>query len=103
VAREDKPLFEVIKIKIDGKDAVNHSYSFKELDALQQGGVQRIYTGNIPNGEHTLEVALTGKSTSNNDYQQNADYKFTKAAGTRLIEITLSGPDSGNQGINFRD
>jgi hypothetical protein len=103
VAQGDKFRLDAVKIKIDGKEAAHHIYSSKELEALQHGGVQRIYTGNIRAGEHALEVALIGKSTSNNDYQQNAGYKFIKDVGTKLIEITLAGPGINNQGIVFRD
>lgn len=94
----DKFRLDAVKIKIDGKEAANHVYTFKELDALQHGGVQRIYTGNVRGGEHALEVALIGKSTSNNDFQQNANYKFSKDVNTKFIEITLAG-----SGISFKD
>ena len=30
------------------------STSFKELEALRKGGVQRIYTGNLPTGDHRI-------------------------------------------------
>lgn len=103
VAQGDKFRLDAVKIKLDGKAAAYHIYSSKELEALQHGGVQRIFSGNIRTGEHALEVALIGKSTSNNDYQQNANYKFTKDAGTKLIEITLAGPGTIDQGIVFRD
>lgn len=103
VAQGDKFRLDAVNIKIDGKDAAHHIYTVKELEALQRGGVQRIYTGNIRTGEHALEVALIGKSTGNNDYQQHADYKFTKDAGTKLIEVTLAGPGFISQGISFKD
>jgi predicted aspartyl protease len=103
VAQGDKFRLDAVEIKIDGKEAAHHIYSSQELEALQHGGVQRIYTGNIRTGEHALEVALIGKSTSQNDYQQNAVYKFIKDAGTKLIEITLGGPGIISHGIVFRD
>ena len=36
-----------VQIQIDGEPVAHHIYSFKELEALQKGGVQRIYTGNV--------------------------------------------------------
>src|SRR6188474_711118 len=36
-----------VQIQIDGQLAAQYVYSFKELEALQLGGVQRIYTGNV--------------------------------------------------------
>src|SRR5687767_9298742 len=35
---------DAMRLKIDGKDAAHHIYTFKELEALQSGGVQRIHT-----------------------------------------------------------
>ena len=103
IAQADKFRLDSVKIMLDGKLATHYLYTGKELEGLQNGGVQRVYSGNLRSGEHALEVALTGKSTSNAVYQHHASYKFTKDAGTKLIEITLAGPDSGKQGITFRD
>jgi hypothetical protein len=99
----DKFRLDAVKLKLDGKDVTHHIYTFKELEALQSGGVQRLYTGNVRAGEHTLDVALIGKGSGNSDYRQNASYKFTKSVEPKLIEITLAGPASGNQSIGFKD
>ena len=103
VLQGEKFRLDAVKLKIDGKEVANHIYSSKELEALQHGGVQRIYTGNIRTGDHVLETTSIGKSTSNSDYQQNATYKFTKETDSRLIEITLAGPGLGNKGISFKN
>lgn len=94
---------DAVKIKIDGKEAANHIYSVKESEALQHGGVQRVYIGNIRTGKHVLEVSSFGKTASNSDYQQNADFKFTKDVGIKLIAITIAGPSLVNQGISFKE
>ena len=99
----DKFRLDAVKIKVDGKDVTHHIYTFKELEALQSGGVQRIYTGNIRSGEHTLDVALIGKGSGNSDYQQNASHKFTKTIEPKLIEVILAGPGSSAQRIGFKD
>lgn len=103
LVKGDKFRLDAVKIKIDGKDVTHHIYTFKELEALQSGGVQRVYTGNIRSGEHTLDVALIGKGSGNSDYRQNASHKFTKTIEPKLIEIILSGPGSSTQHIGFKD
>ena len=45
-----------VEIQLDDKAVAHHLYTFKELEALQKGGVQRIYTGNFRSGEHDLQV-----------------------------------------------
>ncbi len=89
---------DAVKIKIDGKDVSSHIYTFKELEALQSGGVQRLYTGNVRAGEHTLDVSITSKSGGSAN-SQTATYKFTKSVEPKLVEIHLAGPSS----IGFRD
>ena len=99
----DKFRLDAVKLKLDGKDVTHHIYSFKELEALQNGGVQRLYTGNVRAGEHTMEVLLMGKGGGNSDYRQSSSYKFTKSVEPKLIEVTLAGPASGAQSIVFKD
>ena len=103
LAKNDKFHLNGVDIKVNGKNTTHHIYTAKELEALQSGGVQRLYAGNIRTGEHTLDVSYNGKTSSKNDYQQNAIFKFTKTLEPKLIEVTLSGPDSGNQHIVFKD
>lgn len=103
LAQGDKLRLDAVEIKIDGKEAAHHIYTFKELEALQQGGVQKIYTGNVRSGEHTLDVTLIGKSEGNNDFRQSSSYKFSKDEGPRLVEITVAGPAAGSNNINFKD
>lgn len=98
----EKFRLDAMEIKIDGKDAAHHIYTFKELEALQKGGVQRIYTGNVRSGEHTLDVTLIGKA-GNSDYRQTASHTFTKDVGPRLVEISLGGPGAGAKQIEFKD
>lgn len=88
---------DAVKVKIDGKDVAHHIYTFKELEALQSGGVQRVYTGNIRAGEHALEVSLIAKSSA----IQTASHKFVKSVEPKLVEISLSG--TGSPGIGFKD
>jgi len=95
--KDAKFRLDAMKIKIDGKDVAHHIYTFKELEALQSGGVQRIYTGNIRSGEHVLEVNLISKSAA----IQSGSRKFVKSVEPKLVEISLSG--SGNPAIGFKN
>lgn len=102
LARGDKFRLDAVKLKIDGKDVMHHIYTFKELEALQSGGVQRLYTGNVRAGEHTLDISLFAKS-GNKDDLQSASYKFNKSVEPKLIEVMLAGPGSSSQRIGFKD
>ena len=90
-----------VQVQIDGKPAARYIYSFKELDALQRGGIQRIYTGNVASGQHQLEVSVTGKLASGKDYSHTESFQFTKEIKPKLIGVKLAGPDSGKPAIEL--
>lgn len=92
-----------VRIQIDGKLVAHHIYSFKELEALQKGGVQRIYTGNIPTGEHRLEVSASGKLPGGGDYSGTQSFGFSKEVEPKLVGITLAGHASGDASIRLGD
>ncbi len=79
-----------VEIQLDGKPVAHHLYSFKELEALQKGGVQRIYTGNVRSGEHEVQVQVLGKTAGGADLRQSERHTFTKGAGPRIVEISLA-------------
>lgn len=92
-----------VQLKLDNKVVAQHLYTFRELEALQQGGVQRLYTGNIKTGEHELVVSFIGKAPAGGEYRRSASYKVIKEAGPKFVEIRIAGPDSTEQDIRFRD
>ena len=92
-----------VQVQIDGQPAARYIYSFKELDALRRGGVQRIYTGNIASGQHQIEVSLAGKLSSGKDYSHTERFPFTKEVKPKLIGVQLAGPDSGKPAIELGD
>ena len=85
---------DAMRIDIDGRLATHYIYAFKELDALQHGGVQRIYTGNVPTGAHEMVVSVNGKTDSDKDFNRTATFEFSKGVEPKLLGITLAGPES---------
>ena len=83
---------DAMQIQLDGKLVAHYIYSFKELEALQRGGVQRIYTGNVAPGAHQLEVSVIGKLEGGKDYAQTERFTIDKGVEPKLVGITLSGP-----------
>ena len=78
-----------MQINIDGQLATHFLYSFKELDALQHGGVQRVYTGNVPTGGHQIEVAIAGKTPGGDDFNSKETFSFDKGVEPKLLGIAL--------------
>jgi hypothetical protein len=93
IAKEGNYSPDAVQIKIDGKKVAYHIYSFKEVDALRRGGVQRIYTGNIQGGNHQLDVSVIGKKGGNKT-KRKISYTINKGVGPKLVEIDLGSGDS---------
>jgi hypothetical protein len=99
VADEASFRLDSVQIRIDGVLVAHHIYSFKELEALQKGGVQRIYTGNLRTGAHELEVSVAGKGPGGADFAGSQGFHFEKEVEPKLVEVTLAGPESGAASI----
>jgi hypothetical protein len=89
LAERDTLRLDAVQIQIDGQAVAHSIYSFKELEALQKGGVQRIYTGNVATGEHQIEVTIVGKLDTGKDYNRTERFAFSKGVEPKLLGVTL--------------
>jgi len=103
IEEDEEFRLDAVQIEINGELATHHIYSFKELEALQKGGVQRIYTGNIATGNHDLNVTMIGKHKNGDDFNASDNFVFAKGIKPKAVGITLAGPGSGNSGIQVGD
>jgi hypothetical protein len=94
---------DAVQIHINGQLATHYIYSYKELEALEKGGVQRVYTGNLPTGRHALEVTVAGKLQSGRDFTESASFSFTKDVEPRLLGLTLAAPGSAAGVVSMGD
>ncbi|RLA28343.1 MAG: hypothetical protein DRR15_17480 [Gammaproteobacteria bacterium] len=90
---------DAIQLEINGELATHHIYSFNELEALQKGGVQRIYTGNIPTGDHQLSITMMGKLKNGEDFTESDSFMFAKGIKPKALGVTLAGPGFGENVI----
>ncbi len=93
LVERDTLRLDAVRIQIDGQQVAHSIYSFKELEALQKGGVQRIYTGNVPTGTHQIEVSIAGKLDSGKDYSRTERFDFTKGIEPKLLGVTLGSSE----------
>ena len=92
-----------VQIKLDDQIVAHHLYAFRELESLQRGGVQKIYTGNIKTGEHELVVQIIAEGAGGDEYQKTASYKVKKLVGPKFVEIKITSPAVDDQSIAFKD
>jgi len=96
MAKGDPMRLDAVRLKIDGQLAAHYIYSFKELEALRKGGMQRIYVGNVATGDHQLEVLVDGKLEGGADFSRTEAFSFRKEVKPKLVGLTLAGPNSSH-------
>ena len=99
LAKGDQMRLDAVRLQIDGQLVAHHIYSFKELEALRKGGVQRIYVGNVAAGDHQLEVLVDGKLEGGADFSRTERFTVRKEVKPKLVGLTLAG--SGNTPITL--
>ena len=92
IAQGETFRLDAMQITIDGELATRYIYGFKELEALQKGGSQRIYTGNVRTGQHAIEVSMSGKTPGGDDFETIETFSFAKSVEPKLLGIELANP-----------
>ncbi len=89
-----------IQLKIDDKNTANHLYTERELAALKRGGVQRLYIGNLPTGEHEIILIFTGVGPKGRDYRLGESVVVEKKSEPQFVEFMIAD-DTGKEQPQF--
>ena len=92
-----------LEIRLNGEAVAYHLYSYKELEALRKGGVQRIFTGNLNSGQHEVQVTMLGKTRGGNDLSRSKKFLVDKSIGPKAVEINLTSPGLANEAIELKE
>jgi len=95
MSADDAFRLDSVRIEIDGSAVAHYIYSFKELEALQSGGIQRVYTGNVRTGSHEMTVAVNGKLANGKDFTSSGTFAFSKEVDPKLLGLTLAEQSGG--------
>jgi len=86
-----------VQLRIDDKNVANHLYTERELAALTRGGVQRLYIGNLPSGEHEIVAVFTGVGPNGRDYRRGKTIVVNKTTEPQFVEFTIEDDASKEQ------
>ncbi len=79
-----------VTLKLNGKDVTHYLYTEKQADALFRGGVQRLFVGNVKQGENQLTAFFTGKGPEGRDYRRATTVTFEKSFEPSYVELKIS-------------
>lgn len=99
-----KPSFRLdsVELMVDQKPVAKYIYTFRELEALQKGGVQRLHTGNVATGKHELVAVIRGKTAGGNNFEKNATFSVSKDITPKFVEVQVLASGAPPQ-IKFKD
>lgn len=89
-----------VQIKVNDKNIANHLYTERELAALKRGGVQRLYIGNLPSGEHEIVAIFTGIGPQGRDYRRGETIVIEKTTEPQFVEFMIAD-DTGTEQPRF--
>ncbi len=88
---------DAVQLKVDDKIVANHLYTERELSALKRGGVQRLYIGNLPRGEHELIAVFVGTGPNGRDYRRGHSLKVDKSDDPLFVELRITDDPAKEQ------
>jgi hypothetical protein len=84
---------DAVSVKLNGKEVAHHLYTDRQVDALYRGGVQKLFVGNVKQGQNRLTAFFTGRGPNGRDYRRATTVEFEKSFEPAFVELAIS--DSG--------
>lgn len=103
VKTKNKFLLDSVEVKIDGKIATTYLYTASEIKALEQGGIQRLYMGNISSGPHKLTAVFNGQGANDHYFRKDKSFSFEKSNRSKFIEIKLTDSSGVEPELKFTE
>ncbi|WP_211185231.1 AraC family transcriptional regulator [Thalassotalea algicola] len=79
-----------VELKINEKNVTGFLYTERQRKALEQGGIQQVYLGNLKVGQHQLTAIFTGEDAEGRAAQRAVTHQFEKDDETVMIELKVT-------------
>lgn len=78
-----------VEVKINEQEVAGFLYTDRQRVALEQGGIQKLYLGNIKVGTHQLTAIFIGEDNEGRSIKRAAHYTFEKEEEAVMLELKL--------------
>ena len=92
-----------MQLQLDNRTVANYLYNGDEQQALQHGGVQRLYLGNITIGLHQVSASIIGKDKAGKELKANVRSNFQKSLAAKFIELKISENDAHTPRLSIKE
>ena len=86
-----------VKVLIDDKLVASHLYTKRQNAALELGGIQRLYLGNLKSGEHEITAFFVGVGPDNREYKRGATILIDKDDDPKMLELKVRDSSANMQ------
>jgi len=83
-----------IELKINDKNVAGFLYTERQRKALEKGGIQQVYLGNLKEGKHQLTAIFTGLDGEGRSSQRAITHLFEKEDDVVMIELKVEDNES---------
>ena len=88
---------QLVVARVNGEVKTYYLYTERQVNALYRGGVQRLYVGNVNQGDHELTAYFVGIGPENREYKRAVSVKFTKDEDPVALELSVIDSTSKQQ------
>lgn len=88
---------DAVTVKVNGREVAHHLYTEREADALFRGGVQKLFVGNVKQGNNRVTAFFTGRGPSGRDYKRAATVEFDKSFEPTFVELRITDSEAKYQ------
>ncbi len=81
---------DAVTLKLNGKEVSHHLYTEKQVDALYRGGVQKLFVGNVKQGDNRVTAFFTGRGPNGRDFRRATTVEFEKGFEPTFIQLAIS-------------
>lgn len=78
-----------VEVKINDEDVAGFLYTERQRKALEQGGIQKLYLGNLKMGQYHLTAIFTGIDAEGRMVKRAAEFQFDKDDEALMIELKV--------------
>ncbi|MFV2059396.1 MAG: hypothetical protein ACC653_01860 [Gammaproteobacteria bacterium] len=79
-----------VNLYLDNRKTKTYIYSQRESKALLKNATQKIYVGNLSEGEHTIKAEFSAIGGNKQSYEISSSSKLTKTDTTKFVELEIS-------------
>ena len=78
-----------VELKINDQEVAGFLYTKRQRESLEQGGIQRLFKGNLKTGQHQLTAIFIGLDHEQRTVKRAVTYQFVKEDDAVMIELKV--------------